>query len=205
MTVNGKTVILLILAVALGSATLAWWNQYRRGQLVLELWGPDVAYRIRLAPDTELLALAASSSESPPAPAPPAGANSALMPASLTVGSRVFAIEDRRNLTGSPGLVHARQALIQDSSYEWDAPTPDSEIAWRYALQFRDPRATPSTTLLLIDPETGWVMESQRGTAARLVPLIRQGLERLFRERLQANGVSNGWPASAPGAPASTQ
>ena len=202
MTVNGKTVILLILAVALGSATLAWWNQYRRGQRVLELWGPDVAYRIRLAPDTELLSLAASPAEPPPAPA---DANTALTPASLAVGSRVFAIEDRRNLTGSPGLVHARQALIQDSSYEWDAPTPDSEITWRYALQFRDPRATPSTTLLLIDPETGWVMESQRATAARLVPLIRQGLERLFRERLQATGASNGSPASASTAPATAQ
>ena len=59
--------------------------------------------------------------------------------------------------------------------------------------------------LLLIDPETGWVMESQRATAARLVPLIRQGLERLFRERLQATGASNGLPASPPGVPAAAQ
>jgi len=187
MMVNGKTVILLILAVALGSATLSWWNQYRRGQRVLELWGPEVAYRIRLAPETELLALAGASAD----PANPSSSDS-----TLAIGPRVFTIEQRRNLTGSPGLVHARQALIQDSSYEWDAATPEAEIVWRYALQFRDPRDNRSTSLLLVDTETGWVMESQRATAARLVPLIRQGLERLFRERLQS---SQAVPAALPG------
>ena len=193
MTVNGKTVILLILAVALGSAALSWWNQYRRGQRVLELWGADVAYRIRLAPETELLALATSGGTSgdgaAASPAPPADAG-------LTVGSRVIPVQQRRSLTGSPGLVHARQALIQDSSYEWDAPTPTDEIAWRYAVQFRDPRDSQATSLLLFDPESGWIKETQRGTGARLVPLIRQGLDRLFRERLQSPGATPAAPTT---------
>lgn len=166
MQVQGKWVILTIVGVALLAAGTAWWNQFRRGQQTLAFWGPESALRIRLAPECELVSLTAETSPD---------TTSASLPSlpEATV---------RRSLTGAPGLVHARQALVQDSTYNWSATTPPADVKWRYALIFRDPTKGQETRLLF-DLELGWVMDLDQQKAVQLAA-HREGLKRYFEEQL---------------------
>ena len=51
---SGKLLILVILAIALTAATVAWRHQANRGQRVLQLWGSQNAFLIRRAPSVQL-------------------------------------------------------------------------------------------------------------------------------------------------------
>jgi hypothetical protein len=117
---SGKLLILVILAAALGAAGLAWWHQYQQGRRALTYWGPEGAALIRTAPRVELL-------------------NLSLEPLPQSSGERVFDrfVTRRQDISKARGLVHARQALISDASFEWGEPA-SSDPNWTLALHFSD-------------------------------------------------------------------
>ncbi len=121
---SGKLVTIGILALAVLAGGVAWWHTWSKGQRSLEYWGSRRAGQIRLAPKVTFYELGDSGS---PASRP-----------QLEIGSgQLRGVIDERDVSLARGLVHARQALIQDSSFNWDevaASTPQ----WRFALRFED-------------------------------------------------------------------
>ena len=169
---RGKFVIVLILLAGILAASTAWWHQRRQGRRVLQLWGAESAYRIRIAPRSELLQLLTEQ------------ANFSSDLESLRVGSQTFRIGAIIEISNQSGFVHARQALIQDASYDWTKlPTPtDLRRRWTWALRFSDKRGS---TLLALDLDQGIICDVERGIVANIQP-IRDGLRLYFSERAQA-------------------
>src|SRR5262245_46257806 len=104
---RGKLAVLTMFALALAAAAFAWWWNYSRGQRALGFYGPRAANLVRTAPKVELLVLGTGDSDPVE---------------SLPESGPVARIID---ISRAPGLVHARTALLDDASYDWD----DSVVA----------------------------------------------------------------------------
>jgi hypothetical protein len=130
---RGKLSIGVILSVAVAAAAFSWWHQQQRGVRVLAYYGSRAAYRIRLAPEAELFRLVTpETGESPPVSDP----TSRNLRAIEVEGGR-YTLVRIANLHQAPGFVHARQALIEDKSFQWTS-APNFAGAWSHALRFCD-------------------------------------------------------------------
>lgn len=164
---TGKVLIVAILSVGVAAALFAWQHQYRRGARVMKLWGADNTYRIRMAPECELLKLTQ----------PSANATD-----SLRIDNQDWQIVQRKEISQARGLVHARQALIQDANYQWDSP--DRPARWSVAVIFRDPDKSDQTTMLAIDLDGGAICDVQSRRRANVSPIVH-GLRVFFDEQWQ--------------------
>ena len=54
----------------------------------------------------------------------------------LRIGNDTVLISQHMEITGTPGLLHARHALLQDMNYRWDAAESDCVSEWSFALRF---------------------------------------------------------------------
>jgi hypothetical protein len=168
---SGQRVILLIVGTAVTASAVAWWYQFQQGRRILRLWGPAAAYRIRLAPECEVWRLK------------PAGN----LPGDLQIDQQPWSIVARQNISQTQGLVHARQALIQDASFDWNQPIPDT-MHWQYALQFQDSRApsdSTSQTVLVFDLDRAVVRDVEHPEHAARIQPIADGLRTFFEEKLR--------------------
>jgi hypothetical protein len=118
---SGKLLILGILTVALLLAGTSWWFRYRATHRAAQFWGPEAARLIRDAPGVMLVKL------NSPAPGGEEG-------------------DDRANLydvSQAPGMVHLRNALVEDRSFDWPSsnsgPPPNDDFAQHWGLSFDDP------------------------------------------------------------------
>ena len=118
----GKLVIGTIVTVALAAAGSAWWYTYRSRSADLDTLGP----RDGLSNPAGAGLRAAGTR---------AGLASRAHPIWWSTRSR-WKIRQRVDLSQARGFVHARQALIEDSSYRWEVPAVTSEPA---DLGVRDP------------------------------------------------------------------
>lgn len=128
---RGNLVVLAIVLLAVLLAGFAvWWN-VESGRRTLEFWGTDAGQRI-IAPDAhvELLWLTAVEGN--------------YAPELLAVGGRRYAIAATADVSQARGLVHARHALLNDPSFDWQA-TPDPAADYTLAVRFRD--GTGTTTV----------------------------------------------------------
>lgn len=159
---QGKLVILFIFGLSVLMGGYAWWHNYQQGRRCLALWGSETASRIRYAPRVEVLQLQEQTSPRGPSVLSPSGP---------------LQIVASRDITSIPGLVHARQALIEDASYVWDHPGSREPADWTYALCFSD--STGRATLLFEGTgERVYHVEGQR--QAWLLPARMAA----FRQRL---------------------
>jgi hypothetical protein len=167
-----KLLIIAIVAVGVAAGLFAWQHQYRRGAQVMELWGKDNTYRIRLAEDCELLRLARSSTDTTD---------------TLPIEGEDWQIVRREDISQARGWVHARQALIQDVSYRWDSPdgAPATGAQWEVAIIFRDPKKNEQTTTLAIDLNSGAVCDIQTRRRGNVSPIV-DGLKVFFDEQWQS-------------------
>jgi hypothetical protein len=122
MELRGHHVVIGLLVLGVGAAGFASWYQWSMTDRVLAFWGPEVATTLRSPEKVELLELGPEGSEGP---------GSVL---TLTVDGRVFPIESRRDVTAAPGLSHARQALLENASFNFDAPPTAEPARWSHAL-----------------------------------------------------------------------
>jgi len=164
MARHGQRLILGMLAIAVVAAGGAWWYQYQQGQRVLALWGADNAFRIRLAPDCDLLKLR---------PAETPGAEQ------ISIAGQHRAITSIHPIGHAQGFVHARQALIVDASYDWEAET-QVPADWQYALRFRDGQGA---TILAFDLEQALVVDIDHPDRRAKIPSMSSGLRRFFAEQ----------------------
>jgi hypothetical protein len=160
---SGTLVIAAMVLAAAGASAFAWWHQYQQGRRALEYWTAEGAKLIRRAPNVELMRLGE--------PAAPAGEERAFL-----LGRPVA---ERQDISRAPGLVHARQALISDTSYLWGTSataTPD----WEYALRFAD---GGEEILIALDLTGGYAGKAGDTPPLRLGPTIQKGLRTFFAEQ----------------------
>jgi hypothetical protein len=122
-SVRGKLVILFIFGLSAVMGGYAWWHHYSQGRKCLELWGGEAAALIRYAPVVEAIRFGGPSEKSGDA---------------LSIGGPSFLVEQIADVSGTPGLVHARQALIEDASFQWKQPAATEPPKWTYGMRFRD-------------------------------------------------------------------
>lgn len=157
---SGKLVILAIMTVAVAAAGFAWWYQYQRGRESLAYWGSEGAYLIHHAPNVELLKLGRSEKT----------ANQ-----ETVLGATVLTV---RELSQVPGLTHARQALITDASFDWQA-SPHTSPTWEYALRFREGERSLT---IAFDLTAGYAQSLNQERPIRLVPTFSQGLQKFLAD-----------------------
>lgn len=119
---QGKLVIVFIFGLSAVMGGYAWWHHYTQGRRCVEFWGAETGELIRYAPQVEVLKLG-----------PPAASDVE----AVQIQGDSYAILDRNDITATPGLVHARQALIEDASFLWNAEMAGSSN-WQYVLRFSD-------------------------------------------------------------------
>jgi len=124
---RGKAVILGIFAMALLLSGYAWWHQFQKSRRCREFLGTNAVQLIRLAPQVELLRLEQISGFASDSNRPQG---------TLRIGSETVLISQHVEITGTPGLLHARHALLQDVNYRWDASQSDCVSQWSFALRF---------------------------------------------------------------------
>ena len=158
---RGKLVILFIFGLSTAMGVYAWWHNFQQGRRCLALWGSDAATLIRFAPQVEILELAPPASDASDQP-------------TLQFSEQTFSIVHAKDITAVRGLIHARQSLIEDATFDWNASSRASgrHEDWQYAMRFT---AADRTATLVFD---------RAGSHVRLIPLEREGV--LRPERAQA-------------------
>ena len=171
--IRGKVVILFVLGIAVGAAVFAWSFHYMRGRRVLQLWGSETAHLIRVNADqVELLKLIAAAG---------GGEIESDVETSLTIDGRVHRCAQSIDITTAPGLMHARQALIEDATFDWAQGRGNCTARWEYALRFShaDRQAT-----ILIDTNCQRIRLHDSGAEVALVSKIAKGLARFIDEQI---------------------
>ncbi|MGE0756777.1 MAG: hypothetical protein AB7F89_17550 [Pirellulaceae bacterium] len=147
---TGKHAVAVMFLVALGMGGYAWWHNYRSHPLSRAWWGTATIVLIETAPAVDLIRY-----DSPD--------TSAVGEENPTVSTA-----EPMSLIGTPGLVHARHALVLDTSYDWSAqPAPSGE--WDFALRFRSGADQATIRFDLEQERIEWVEEDRR---LRMVPAI---------------------------------
>ena len=175
--VQGKYVILFIFGSAIAAAVFAWSFQYLRGRRILELWGADNARLIRFeGKRVTLLTLKPHEEQSDDAAR------------TINVDKLAFDVVAQKQISEAPGIIHARQALIEDASFQWDKPRGDCEAQWRYALEFREGNQV-ATVLLDMHCQRARLLEN--GHEAAIHPKIFTGWETFIGEHTEAESTSD--------------
>ncbi len=119
---RGKLVIAFIFGLSVVMGGYAWWHHFTQGRKCVEFWGAETGELIRYAPQVEVMQLAGSDNDDAE---------------TIQIGNESLAIAARKDITGTPGLVHARQALIEDASFLWKADLAGPSN-WQFLLLFTD-------------------------------------------------------------------
>jgi hypothetical protein len=171
--VSGKFVIMGILGLALVAASGSWLFRYNATHRAAEYFEPANVIAIRDAPKVTFATYAE--------------------PLTLRIPTIWFLPitfeqwlaeqpHTSTDVTSAHGLVHLRNALLEDQSYDWDAdstnPVPAAAAAWKHSLVFED-TTTGHRTYVLFAPESKLLKE-----ADRTFPLSYQPIESGIAEML---------------------
>ncbi|MEX0819815.1 MAG: hypothetical protein WD070_09475, partial [Pirellulaceae bacterium] len=151
---QGKLVIVFIFGLSAVMGGYAWWHHFTQGRRCVELWGAETGELIRYAARVEVLQLEPGDTTATDL---------------LYVQAKPYAIVAQKDITGTQGLVHARQALIEDASFLWQADL-SGPATWQYVLRFTDGDKQVSVA---IDSDTGRVRLVGTDRQAVLKPHLR--------------------------------
>ena len=189
---SGKLVILGILTVALIMAGASWWYRYAATHKAVQFWGPDSAELIRDAPRVLLLQN------------PPADISDLAQEDPIRAGFD----ESATDVSHAPGLLHLRNALLEDRSFDWPKSSdpvtqPVSDIG-HWQLVFHDPRTNQNSALIRFSKDCRQAVKWEPAFMAKLdvaistKPIIAAGLRQIFAEmRARPPKHLNG-PSSTP-------
>jgi hypothetical protein len=169
---RGKLVIVSMVGLALALAGYAWWHHYQQGRRALALWGVENARLIRHAPRVELLTLAGEATQ----------AKGGSRAETLEFSGAVHRVSRREDISRAPGLIHARHALIEDASFEWQANADSREAHWEYVLAITEGERTRHVAL---DLKRGAALLVEEEREARLVERIQRALEKYISDRFE--------------------
>jgi len=143
---RGKIAVLSMFALAIVAAAFAWWWNFRRSERCLAFYGSEAAALIRTAPLVEILEIDPADGK---------------------------AIVKRIDISQAPGLLNARAALLDDASFDWNAPPAattatvtrmvrfaagEREVLLRFAAGQQALEVIPQGKIATLDPKTssGW-------------------------------------------------
>lgn len=135
--IQGKTVILCCLAVALALAGWAWTYQLLSTQKAAAFWGRSGVRQLVEAEQATAWKL---------------GPDGDLPEAVDRIAGRPVLWE--REISDAPGLVHLRHALTQDRNFRWGESPSDLGPAWGLAIQLGE---GPEALTILFDREYAYV------------------------------------------------
>ncbi|RCS53931.1 hypothetical protein DTL42_01845 [Bremerella cremea] len=95
---------------------------------------------------------------------------------------------ENQDISGAKGLVHFRQALIEDASFAGTVPLAEAEPLWQGEVIFVD-EGTQTSTSVLFDLEKGLVGLPDRDEVLKAKP-IADGLRKFFAELGVATATS---------------
>lgn len=122
---RGPQAILVMLMLALGLAAFAWRFRLQQTDQALAFWGAEAAWLVRRAPEVEVSRLR---------PAESTGESQEV----IELAGRRFAAHNTRDISRAAGVIHARNALIQDASFAWNQAATGDPPKFDYLLRFRD-------------------------------------------------------------------
>ena len=170
----------MIVGLAVVAAVFATWFRWSQGHRAQEYWGVEVARQIRFAPKVELMwldspLLGTAGSTSAQQADEPNGAT-------IMIDGTRWTILKRSDITTARGLVHARQSLIQDATFQWDGQKWGPDSSWTHALLISDPDGDSLTLLFdLGDSTEGFVRAQSAPEKIRLT--IPEGFKTFFSEQ----------------------
>lgn len=165
----GKLAVVGILLVAVGLAGFAWWWNWQRTQRCREFFGGEGAHLIRTATKVEGLRL----NDAPSGWA---------VREELRFSQHLATIKEKFDVSQARGLIHARTALLDDSSYRWDDQTThDCEAVIRHAVRFHGP-GQQVTLVFDYGCSRMWIVETQR--EVMLAPKIAAGWQSFLTREL---------------------
>lgn len=173
---QGKVVIGAMLVISIALAVFAWWTRYSRSQQVLSTWGRDAVVAIRTGEKVELLVLGpadVASSDPPELLVIPEWAPAGNGPERRTIRRRI-------DITGTPGLIHARHHLIHEKGFSWDAVrSEDCRPQWETALRFSK---NGNLATMAFDFQCKRVCLVERQVEVGMAPSIAEALTIFFAE-----------------------
>jgi hypothetical protein len=164
--IDGKYVILAVFAIGLIGAAGGWWYHRSAQRRVLEFWGSEAAELIVIAPRVEAIHLA------------PAAAGEHVEH-EVQLGESRFDVIERVDVSGAAGLIHLRQGLFHDGSFDWSKAEDDCRPQWDYALRFSENERSVTVLVAFNCPRlklAGKTREAAMGSLAR-------GLEQFLKEQ----------------------
>jgi hypothetical protein len=170
---SGKLVIIGIVVVALVAAVASWWFRYNATHQAAEFWGPTAAQLIR---DASHVLLCRKWEGTEPTTA---SDDELLLPNSST---RV--ITRCHDVTAAPGILHLRNALLEDRSFEWPAKNQTLSDQWRWCLVFKND-AADDVVYVWFSPDLNLAANSLASSdALRVISCepISAGLKEFFAE-----------------------
>jgi len=130
--IQGKWVILAIVALALGGAGVSWVYYARLQERPLALWGSEAGTLILRATQARAYRIAPATSREGHEPDDSPGR------IRFTIGGQLFTATAEHDVSHAPGFSHIRQSLIHDRSFAWDEGPCDEAPQWKYALEFSE-------------------------------------------------------------------
>jgi hypothetical protein len=107
----------------------------------------------------------------------------------VNIDDENYVITKSRDVSKAKGLIHCRQALIFDPSYDWNE-TPSVDGEWRYALSFANTEDNKDALVVLFDPESKLVRHGNPAKVA--VAKMPERFESFFEEKLALPESSSG-------------
>jgi hypothetical protein len=179
--VSGKLVIFGIVSVALAGAGISWWFRYNATHKAARFWGPETAALIR---DAEVVTLFRK----------PSAETIRLARENPT---RAIFDETVHDVSRSPGLLHLRNALLEDKNFiwpaqgePWPAPLVDESL---WVLTFYDPEVKAVSLVTFSGNCRQAIRETREMFAIQLTAVSTEpmaaGLREMFDE-FSANAAS---------------
>ena len=162
MSNNGKLVVLGIFFVALGAAAFGMLFRYQATRRTLQFWGSENVAMVADAPVVEAVRFGPEGQEQ--------------------------AVAEQVDISGARGLVHLRQALLEDRSFDWDEPAARDEPVWSYGLRFRD---GTSSVMLVFSSDFRRAQQAGSPASVSTAP-IAAGLATVFAEYFAEHFAEDG-------------
>lgn len=151
MEAKGKWAVIAVAVVAISMSTFGWWWNLQRGKRSLEFWSPQTAFEIRQGKVVTAFRLAGDQSAE-----------------TLLTDRPAWHIEEQKDVSTVAGLIHARNSLLDDASFLWDAPPP-TDVRWTHSLWFEGaPNEKPHRAQVLFDLDHGYMANLRTGKILRL-------------------------------------
>jgi hypothetical protein len=175
--VSGKLVIITVVVLAVLGAGFSWWYRYSSTRHATRFWGGENARLIRDAKHVHLIRVG------PMGPVHVHDPNAAFAD-HYHVPDGLVGVVDRREVTQAPGLIHLRNELVMDRSYESHTGVLAPASEWQYGLEFRD-ADTNSPFVVFFSGDCRRLMRYPPTIGpgvASLTPKFAAGLKTVFEE-----------------------